>query len=478
MRVSDLINLASQYLKMGIAAALFIILCIFIGYFVVYRKLLRGQKKVTWKRFLWWGIFICYLCVVLGATLFSRGNYLYNGKIVPLFYSYKEAWIHFSDSAWRNIILNFCMFVPLGFWLPLGIRRFRSFWKTYLAGFGCSLLIECVQLFLRRGIFELDDIMGNTIGTMIGYGFFSFGFFLVGRKASREERKYRHAVSILFLQVPLLLTCAAFAVIFWKYNARELGNNPYRYIEAYDSARLQVTAENTFRTEKPELEVYKVTTLTVEAAEEKGEQIFKALGTTTDTSRTDVYDETIVLYSEMGGYSLWIDYQGGTMEFTNFDVLYPNDHITPEPVTGAKEDEIRSALYAIGFKVPESAAFRESKPGTYCFDATMSETEAGLVNGTFTCEYYGAEKGFGKITDSLIAGTPYKAYAAISEQDAYEQLAKGEFAWLGNGYLEIQVTSCSLAYTLDSKGYYQPNYAFACTINEEESRIMIPALRD
>lgn len=476
MRVSDLINLASQYLKMGITAALFIVFCILIGYFVVYRKILKGQKKITWKRILWWGILICYLCVVLGATLLSRGSYIYNGRVVPLFYSYKEAWIHFSNSAWRNIILNFCMFLPFGLWLPLGIKRLRSFWKMYLAGFGFSLLIECIQLFLRRGIFELDDIMGNTIGAMIGYGFFALGLYFFGKKVSREERKSRNPVFVLLLQMPLFLTCAAFTVIFWKYNAQELGNNPYRYIEAYDSARLQVTADNTFRTEKPELEVYKVSTLTVEAAREKGQRIFEALGTTPDTSRTDVYDETIVMYSETGGYSLWIDYQGGTLGFTNFDVLYPNDQTTPKPAIGAEEEEIRNALVAIGFEVPADADFRESEPGTYRFDAVMSEVDDEIVNGTFTCKYYGAEKGFGTITDSLIAGTPYKTYAAISEQDAYEQIGKGEFPWLGNGDLEIRVVSCSLVYGLDSKGYYQPNYAFACIINGEEGQIMIPAL--
>lgn len=39
----------------AIVAALFLLICIFTGYFVVYRKVLKGQKKITWKVFLWWG---------------------------------------------------------------------------------------------------------------------------------------------------------------------------------------------------------------------------------------------------------------------------------------------------------------------------------------------------------------------------------------------------------------------------------------
>lgn len=475
MRVSDLINLASWYLKKGIVVALFMVLCFFIGYFVVYRKLLKGQKKILWQRFVWWGIFICYLCVVLGATLFSRENY-FGGRIKPLFYSYKDAWFNFSDSAWRNIILNFCMFIPLGLWLPLGIKGFRRFWKVSLAGFGFSLLIEGIQLFFRRGIFECDDIMGNTVGTMIGYGLFAIGFFLMNRK----ERKNHGAVSVALLQMPLILTAAAFAIIFWKYDRQELGNNPYQYIEAYDRAKIHVTGKDSFPAEESSLEVYEADILTVGAAREKGERIFEALGTAADESRTDVYDETIVMYSKAGGYSLWINYLGGTLEFISFDVLYPEDHVMPEPAAGADEAEIRSALRTVGFEVPEEADFKELGSGIYQFDAAMAETDEGTVNGTFTCKYYGAEKGIGEISDHLITCRPYKTYAAISEQEAYNKMVNGEcIFWIygDNKDLEIQVASCSLAYALDSKGYYQPNYQFQCTVNGEEYQIMIPAIK-
>ena len=474
MRVFDLINLGSWYLKMGIMAALFVMFCIFTGYFVVYRKLLKGQRKIIWKQFLWWGILICYLYVVFGATLFSRGSDWSSSKIEPLFYSYKDAWIHFSNAAWRNIVLNFCMFIPFGLWLPLGIKRLRRFWKIYLAGFGFSLLIECMQLFLKRGMFELDDIMGNTVGTMIGYGLFAIGYFLVNRK----ERKYPKGIFVVLFQMPLLLTVAAFAVIFWKYDKQELGNNPYSYMKAYDSTMIHMTGENTFRTEETVLEVYEVCILTVDSAREKGEQIFEALDTATDESRTDVYDETIVMYSVGGNYSLWIDYQGGTLGLTNFGVLYPDDHATPEPATGADEIEIRYALCAMGFEVPKEAAFRELEAGAYQFDAAMTDTDDGIVNGFLKCKYFGEKKGIGQISDNLITCTPYKNYVAISEQEAYERIVRGEFAYEGNAYLEIQVESCSLTYALDSKGYYQPNYEFKCTINEEESEIIIPAIKN
>ena len=471
MRVSDLINLASEYLKIGIIIGFFIMFCIFAGYFLVYRKLLKGQRKIGWRVFLWWGIFLCYLSVVLGATLLSRSAF-WSSEIQPLFYSYRDAWINFSNAAWRNIILNFCMFIPLGIWLPLGIKGFRKFWKTYLAGFSFTLFIECIQMLFKRGIFELDDILGNTVGTMIGYGLFAIGVLIID---IIKKRKSKSVVSAAALQLPLIITVAAFTMIFVKYDKQELGNNPYRYIEAYNSNMISVNGESEFSTEKKDLNVYETVTLTAEEAREKGETIFKALGTTIDESRVDIYDETIVLYSDKGSYSLWIDYKGGTYRLTCFNVLFPEGGMISNPVSGADEETVQSALKEIGFDVPGEAVFKELESGDYQFEVAMSETEEGIINGTFGCSYYG-ERGIGNISNALIACTPYKAYPAISEQEAYEKIVNGEFQCFVNGPMEIQIESCSLVYCLDSKGYYQPNYQFECVINGYDSEIMIPAI--
>ena len=473
MRVTDLINLGSEYLKIGIVIGFFIMLCVFAGYFLVYRKLLKGQKVIGWRIFLWWGIFLCYLSVVLGATLLSRGGVFTNDKIQPLFYSYRDAWINFSNAAWRNIILNFCLFIPFGIWIPLGIKGFRKFWKTYLAGFTFTLFIECIQLLFRRGIFELDDILGNTVGTMIGYGLFAIAALVIN---IFKKEKSKNIVSAAALQLPLIMTVTAFTVIFVKYNTQELGNNPYRYIQAYNSNMISVTGENEFSTEEKNLDVYQTTTLTVEEAKEKGEKIFETFGAKINETDVHIYDETIVLWSDLREHKLRIDYQGGTFELTCFNVFLSEDGTLSDPVSGVDEETIRSALKEIGFEIPKEAVFEELKSGRYQFEIHMSEIGDSIINGTFACTYYG-ENGIGEISDFLITCTPFKAYPAISEQEAYDKIVSGEFAYIGNEQLEIQVKSCSLVYCIDSKGYYQPNYRFECVVNGKEGEIRIPALK-
>ena len=72
----------------------------------------------------------------------------------------------FSD--YRNSLLNILLFVPLGFFLPVLWKRFRSFLWTALFGLGFSLSIELLQLFTFRAT-DINDLMTNTAGTILGW---------------------------------------------------------------------------------------------------------------------------------------------------------------------------------------------------------------------------------------------------------------------------------------------------------------------
>jgi glycopeptide antibiotics resistance protein len=44
-----------------------------------------------------------------------------------------------------------------------------TWWKALLIGCGISVTIEALQFFLMRGFSELDDVMHNTVGCLIGW---------------------------------------------------------------------------------------------------------------------------------------------------------------------------------------------------------------------------------------------------------------------------------------------------------------------
>ncbi len=303
MRVQDIINLSKEYLLVGVIAGLMVILLLEIGYSVVYRKICHGTRRLNRRRVVWWAVFFCYMTVLIGATVFSRSSGMGNHrKIIGLFVSYKEAWITGTASAWRNLILNIFLFVPLGFLLPLGWRKFRAFWKTYLTGLLLTVLIECFQLLFSFGLFEMDDIFNNLLGTMIGYGFYELWRMIAG---SREVRKRKKNVKrCLAAQFPLLLTVGAFAVLGFCYRNQELGNLSVECVTPYKTAQMTISANQTYSSESNVGMVYQIKTCTLEETAELAQEMFTLLGTGINESRTDVYDETVFYYSTDTDYRL------------------------------------------------------------------------------------------------------------------------------------------------------------------------------
>lgn len=66
-------------------------------------------------------------------------------------------------------ILNVVLFVPVGFLLVSGFRK-MTWQRALVIGALLSFSIELLQLILRRGLCETDDVIHNVIGCAIGYG--------------------------------------------------------------------------------------------------------------------------------------------------------------------------------------------------------------------------------------------------------------------------------------------------------------------
>lgn len=72
-------------------------------------------------------------------------------------------------NSFENLVGNVVVFIPFGMLLPSIWKRFCNFADALLAGFLFSLSIEIFQLFSAFGAFDVDDILLNCIGVIIGY---------------------------------------------------------------------------------------------------------------------------------------------------------------------------------------------------------------------------------------------------------------------------------------------------------------------
>ena len=93
--------------------------------------------------------------------------------------------------------LNMMLFVPLGYLLPYTFHLFRAGVNTRPVLF-CLLLsfvVENLQLVTRRGMYDFDDIISNTLGGWIGQLLYiAVGFVLTHpgwRQDFRELRRWR-----------------------------------------------------------------------------------------------------------------------------------------------------------------------------------------------------------------------------------------------------------------------------------------------
>lgn len=74
-----------------------------------------------------------------------------------------------NEAVLLNIVGNVVAFVPFGAFLPIFSTRCRHFLYTALYSFELSLLVELLQLIFKVGSFDVDDLLLNTLGGIIGF---------------------------------------------------------------------------------------------------------------------------------------------------------------------------------------------------------------------------------------------------------------------------------------------------------------------
>ena len=130
--------------------------CIPIWFFVVAAlvAITAGLISKKWSV----GLLIGYVLIILGETVIFRSPTNRIHFQPQLFWSY-EVW----DIQKEQILANVLVYIPLGM---MAGKLWR--WEGLLVGIGLSITSELLQLITHRGLFEFDDIIHNTLGTLIG----------------------------------------------------------------------------------------------------------------------------------------------------------------------------------------------------------------------------------------------------------------------------------------------------------------------
>lgn len=84
---------------------------------------------------------------------------------------------YYVRHAYINLIGNVVMFIPLGIFPPWIWRKMRSFIKTAAVAAAVIVTVELLQYVTLLGSCDVDDLILNLSGVIIGYGLWKlFGF--------------------------------------------------------------------------------------------------------------------------------------------------------------------------------------------------------------------------------------------------------------------------------------------------------------
>lgn len=123
-------------------------------------------------------LLILYGCIVLYFVLFSDrlgradGYSTYRYNLIPFeeirrFIIYRD---YVSTEAFvLNLIGNLLVFFPIGILVPLWRTKETGGLRILIYTFLFTLCIESMQLITKVGVFDVDDLMMNTIGGMVGW---------------------------------------------------------------------------------------------------------------------------------------------------------------------------------------------------------------------------------------------------------------------------------------------------------------------
>lgn len=129
-------------------------------------------------------VFSLYLMIILVITFFSREDGGWTGMDLELF----STW---GTNA-RNhafVVENVLLFIPYGFICPWAFPWLRGFFRNTFVAFVTSFGVETIQLITGRGYFQVDDILTNMLGAVIGYLLFQILYGMLRRFRRPDLRR-------------------------------------------------------------------------------------------------------------------------------------------------------------------------------------------------------------------------------------------------------------------------------------------------
>lgn len=177
------------YLKSSIVIAVIIYSIILVVLWMIGKRKSIKEKLIFINK-----MFFEYLLVLNIITILQITGVIGMSFQMPSFIEtiqfFNKVNTPFIGSSILMITLNLMLFIPLGFLLPVALKDNK--WnckKVVIVGFLLSFCIEFLQLFGGR-MFEIDDIVANSSGALLGYLLFET-FNAIKKEKTRKKSIFK-----------------------------------------------------------------------------------------------------------------------------------------------------------------------------------------------------------------------------------------------------------------------------------------------
>jgi len=443
-------------------------------YFFYYRERQSDhQKQLPLKQLLLGAIFIGYIVFVLELTVIGRGTSHYMQMNLQPFSGYIDAWKKYSLRDLQNCLFNILMFVPLGMFLPLLIAKFKEFKWLLLVVVGATMSIETYQTLSGAGIFELDDLINNSLGGIIGYQLYR----LATSIAHNKNVKLKSLIGNLAIPLLMGFIFIGMNIVYAQQEFGHLAINAYTKSKMSDVDVFTSLELSSAPTVAP---IYKK----MIKNDDVEDLLQQKLGLSERNAQNDKsHGETLVKDKDGVLFTLVKNDAEGQWWLTE-------NNYKPEQTSVAGQEEKAKSLMDELSILPQDAEFTVLENGE--FEWQLPDRP------DLNRDYWTGDIGLGLKQDGRVYSLAYSLHKnqfirevnILSPSEVYERIKRGEFPQIKYNALvqeedliikkgdQIEIESIELSHMYDTKGYYQPIYEVSGKFNGNEWFTLIQARKE
>lgn len=163
----------------------------------------QENKKAT---LIFWLLMLLYIFVVLFLTIFrgvnTRPRTLNLLPFATLIDQVESVLTELSLFSLANLLGNFVLFFPLGYFLAFQFPKMRKLSRLFIVFLASTLVIELSQYLLNCGATDIDDMILNVFGGLVGYAFYQH---LLNKKKSSKVLLYIGIGLLIIAGIPYYL---------------------------------------------------------------------------------------------------------------------------------------------------------------------------------------------------------------------------------------------------------------------------------